>query len=261
MKALIKSFAVVMIVINLISCNQADIEDNQQVEGNISNSTIDLKDQIDLINYSVSIDERVDSYEEHKTLKEKLTQLENSILAPAQEDLDEYSDILSKGDVKIVRLLATGSLTQINGGGNYYSFALKTHEYGNGSDISLRGNQFQIGFAGADYGFFTDLGDIDITEVNASTPGVEYSYNYITPTAEVQVRSEYRRFENGAHHRGHKYGSRINVRNGHTYTVRSITYSDYDILVAFKVVRIDESDNSIILLWRMLKKYKTPNLQ
>jgi hypothetical protein len=44
-----------------------------------------------------------------------------------------------------------------------------------------------------------------------------------------------------------------------TYLLRSVNYNTSDLLVAFRVVRID-ADNSVIIAWKRLKKYSTPNL-
>ena len=44
-----------------------------------------------------------------------------------------------------------------------------------------------------------------------------------------------------------------------TYLLRSINYRSSDVLVAFKVVRID-SDGSAVLLWKLLQKYPKPQL-
>ena len=44
-------------------------------------------------------------------------------------------------------------LPLIRGGGAYYSFYYRYHDYGHGSDIELQQNQLSVGFAGADYGF------------------------------------------------------------------------------------------------------------
>ena len=53
--------------------------------------------------------------------------------------------------------------------------------------------------------------------------------------------------------------SRLPVAVNGTYLLRSIDYSTSDVLVAFKVVRKD-SDGSVILAWKLLKKYPVPQL-
>jgi hypothetical protein len=44
-----------------------------------------------------------------------------------------------------------------------------------------------------------------------------------------------------------------------TYLLRSISYRDSDILVGLKVIRRD-SDGSVVLAWKLLKKFKAPEV-
>lgn len=262
MKSKVTNIISAALLVSFIACGNTDLVD--EYEDDYSDDYSDersIEDQIDLNKYSVSTEDRENTYKELKTLKEKLNNLENSILAPAQEDLDEYKDILANGKIKIIRILGSNSVvTQTDGGGNYYSFGLLTHEYGYGSDLSLRGSQFEAGFAGADYGFFTDLGDMKLSNVNTSTSGVKYASKYKVPVSEGAARREKSRFDDGIFKKGYEYNSNINIQNGNVYALRSIIFGEYDILVAFKVVRIDKSDNSVILLWKILKKYNTPDI-
>jgi hypothetical protein len=46
---------------------------------------------------------------------------------------------------------------------------------------------------------------------------------------------------------------------GATYILRSIDYSESDVLVAFRVVRRD-TDGSVIIAWKLLRKYAVPQL-
>jgi hypothetical protein len=49
------------------------------------------------------------------------------------------------------------------------------------------------------------------------------------------------------------------LRSNSTYLVRSINYSDSDVLVAFRVVRVD-TDGSAILLWKSLATFAIPQI-
>jgi hypothetical protein len=46
---------------------------------------------------------------------------------------------------------------------------------------------------------------------------------------------------------------------GKTYALRPIVYGDTDVLVAFRVLRKD-ADDSVVLLWKVLKQYPKPAL-
>lgn len=53
--------------------------------------------------------------------------------------------------------------------------------------------------------------------------------------------------------------SSLPARVNDTYLLRSISYSESDTLVAFRVVRQDE-DGSLIIAWKLLKQYPPPDL-
>jgi hypothetical protein len=58
---------------------------------------------------------------------------------------------------------------------------------------------------------------------------------------------------------GTTYGERLRMGLNTTYLVRSVDYNTSDVLVAFRVVRID-TDGSATILWKLLKKYPAPKL-
>ena len=144
-------------------------------------------------------------------------------------------------------------------GGAYYSFTRLTHEYGYGSDLSLERGQFGVGFAGADYGFITNLGDVPLESITLDTPEAKRLGAYARARQESDARSEKRRFDQGAEIDGVKVKSRVPMRANSTYLLRAINYDDSDVLVAFKVVEID-SEGTPLILWKRLKRYSTPPL-
>jgi hypothetical protein len=74
-----------------------------------------------------------------------------------------------------------------------------------------------------------------------------------------RVNPEQRRFGTGATIDGVAYKRRLPVEIGATYLLRSITFEEADVLVAFRVVR-EDADGSLIIAWKMLEKYPTPKL-
>jgi hypothetical protein len=53
--------------------------------------------------------------------------------------------------------------------------------------------------------------------------------------------------------------SSLPVKPDSTYLLRSLNYDESDVLVAFRVVRID-SDGSVTILWKLLQKFETPGV-
>lgn len=157
----------------------------------------------------------------------------------------------------------------MRGGGSYYSFVRRTHDYGFGSDINFRSGEFSVGFAGADYGFFMYLGETTVDELarfKLETPptGLEasrletwrYMWTYRPPTDIKAIREEHTRA------RGFAVGSanlseRASVNKGGAYLLRSILIDRSDVLIGFIVVDI-LSDSSVVLVWRTLRPFDTP---
>lgn len=200
---------------------------------------------------------------EIESLREQIKAREAALLAPAREDLEAFAEFLAQPKTGIVRLLPRekwdGKLS-MRGGGAYYSFTRLVHEYGFGSDISLEQNRLGVGFAGANFGFLVNLGNVPLEEVTTATDGVRYLAAFKTPSAEPDARVEQRRSSTGFEVEDWTYKSWLPVFTKQTYAVRSVDYNNSDVLVAFRVVRKD-ADGSVVLLWKMLKKFPKPELE
>ena len=200
----------------------------------------------------------------------ELQQLEDQFLAPAEEDQATYKEFLAQPDTGLIRLLPrelyesevykkNRKTLTIRGGGAYFSFARLTHEYGYGSDLELQSGYLSVGFAGADYGMMIDLGDVPLDEMSTDYPRVLSLLNYAAARDEPQARVEQRQVQLGRILDGATYKSRLPVNAGSTLLLRSINYGDSDVLVAFRVVRKD-TDGSVIIAWKLLRKFPKPEL-
>jgi len=193
----------------------------------------------------------------------ELAKLEKAFLAPSEEDRVMYADFLRQPDTGLIRLLPRQNSDRqdltLNGGGAYYSFKERTHEYGNSSDISLEQGMLSTGFAGANYGMLASLGDVQLETVNLEGGAAQALGQYAPAEDEPHARIEQRRTSEGATFDGVSFKRRQSLRLNSTYLLRSVNYHASDVLVAFKVVRID-NDDSVIILWKLLKQYPTPYL-
>ncbi|HEU4391520.1 MAG TPA: hypothetical protein VFV34_27265 [Blastocatellia bacterium] len=195
-------------------------------------------------------------------LAKQLKEAERQFLAPSPDDVAKYKDFLSQPDTGLVRLLPREKFQDklfIRGGGAYYSFDRLTHEYGHGSDIELEQGRFSVGFAGADYGFITELGRVPIEEITAAHPLAQYLLSYTPPTSEPDVRAEYRRIGGGLLVDGLSYGRGATARDGSAYLLRSISIDESDLLVVLRVIGTD-SDGSVSILWKVLKRFPVPRM-
>jgi len=208
--------------------------------------------------------------EEIGSKRSELSALEQQFLAVTEADEKAFAELLSQPNTGLIRLLPRDvfesavykknkkTLT-ITGGGAYYSFVRLTHEYGYGSDISLDSGHLSVGFAGADYGMIVKLGDSALENLSATHPLVVPLTRYIPAKTEPEARIEQRRFSSETEIEGLSLRNRVPAEVNATYLIRSIDYGDSDVLVAIKVVRRD-SDGSLIVAWKLLEKYSTPNL-
>jgi hypothetical protein len=197
-----------------------------------------------------------------ESLRAQIQAKEKVFLSPSAEDLAVFVGFLREPDTGMVRLMPRetydGKLL-IRGGGAYYSFARLTNEYGYGSDIGLEQGQLRVGFAGADFGFLTSLGDLPIDSVTVEHPGVRFLAEFKTPSAEPDARDQYRRAGAGFEVNGFTYRSFLPASLNGTYALRSVDYGVSDLLVAFRVTRQD-ADGSLTLVWTILKRFPIPQL-
>ena len=207
--------------------------------------------------------DRAKAAAEIESLREQIKVREAILLAPAPADQTRYAEFLAQPYTGLVRLLPRetwDNKLSTRGGGAYYSFTRLTHEYGYGSDISLEQGQFGVGFAGADFGFLVNLGDVPLETVSLESEAVRPLAEFQTPSLEKGAREQQRRASEGFKEGERTYRGRLTEVAERTYVLRSVNYERSDVLVAFRVVREDD-DGSVVLLWKMLKKYPKPTLE
>jgi len=208
---------------------------------------------------------REDILKQIEVKRAELNALENRLLSPSEEDKARYADFLRQPYTGLIRLLPREKFDSskenkgltVTGGGAYYSFARLTHEYGYGSDIELGQGYLSTGFAGADYGIMTNLGDTPLE--NVSSEALPFLVSYAPADDLPKARIEQRKWGEGATADGTNYSRRLLVKENSTYLLRSVNYDTSDVLVAFRVVRVD-NDDSVTILWKLLKKYPTPRV-
>ena len=204
--------------------------------------------------------------------------IKKGLLAPDASDVAQHKFLLSQKNTGMMRLLPREDFDwgmykvpkQIDkrGGGSYFSFYYRSHEYGYGSDIGYEKGFLRVGFAGADYGMLTDLGDTPLEPITAEDPKAAFLLNYKPPRKEKDARIEAQKFGpiytrgrwSGFIVDGVPYFKRVGAVVNHTYLLRSIAYDTSDVLVAFRVVKIAD-DGGLTIAWKILKEFGTPKLK
>src|SRR6266481_173163 len=204
----------------------------------------------------------------HEELLKDLQKIEKQLLLPSEEDQLAYAEFVTQPDAGLIRLLPREIYDSyahpekrlgLRGGGSYYSFTERNQEYGNGTQIGLEQGSLLVCFAGANYGIVTNLGDVPLEQVTFENSAVKFLVLYERAGNEPQARTEYQRFASGATIDGTLYKTRLPAIVNNSYALRGSNYSNSDIVVAFRVVRKD-TDGSVIIAWRLLKKYSKPEL-
>ena len=210
---------------------------------------------------------RDDVIKEIEAKRAELAVLEKKVLAVADTDREEFASFLTQPQTGIIRLMPRELYDlngkrrlAINGGGAYYSFFLKSQEYGRGSDIGLEQGYLSVGFAGADYGFLLNLGDVSLDQVANDHVATRALMAYTPPVKEGEVRGEHYKLWKGIELSGYNFVSRLPAKVSNTYLLRSISIDDSDILAVFRVVRKD-TDGSLILIYKVLKTFPTPRME
>jgi len=190
-------------------------------------------------------------------LNNQIRILEKDFLLPDAKDLEKAQ----KENFNVVRLNPREKYDRkllIQGGGSYYSFTKNSHDYQDIAQISLERNNLKVGFAGANYGFIADLGEITLSEVSKEIFEVGFLADYKPPVKLSEIRLEQQK----AH--DYKVDALTYKRSlpavvGHTYVLRAISFDRADTLVAFKVYRKD-ADGGVIIFWKTIEVFEVPTI-
>src|SRR2546423_6004212 len=161
---------------------------------------------------SAQTDERARAAAEIESLREQIKAKEAVLLSVPGEDGERYAEFLARRRPDLVRLRPRekwdGKLST-RGGGAYFSYTRLTHEYGYGSDIELQQGQFSVGFAGADFGFLVNLGDMPLENVSLDTEAVRSLAGSLTDASEKGARVQQRRAAEGFKEGERTYAGRL----------------------------------------------------
>lgn len=206
--------------------------------------------------------------------------LEKQLLAPSAEDEQRYAEFLHLPETGLIRMFPPGRRRVISiaelatgrrpGFGNYaslYSFSKEKH--GNGlhgyvdprlgwAELRLLNGRFVTGFTGESLGVLVALGDVALDNVTPETYGVTGLTNIMPPADYFEAASLSRRNRAGFALERFRYGSSLPVVEDMTYVLRSTSNKRADLLVGFRVIRVDEN-GSVTLVWRKLKVYPKPS--
>lgn len=200
---------------------------------------------------------REQNFQKIEELNNQIKLLENAVLLPSAKD----SQQARKDGFDVLRIFPRERDYKFTfqGGGSFYSFTTGSHDYQKVAQIGLERNNLNVGFAGADYGFINDLGEIPLADITRGKAEVNFLINYKPPTDEPNIRIEQRRSWNYEVD-NISYKNSVPAVVGHAYVLRTITFGRADVLVAFKIHRKD-ADGSLIIFWKLLENFETPKIE
>lgn len=195
----------------------------------------------------------------------KLTEEQKSILKPASQDEASFASFLSQPDTGLVRLLPREKYDQtvqmpLRGGGAYYSFSKLSQEASPWSDIKLQEDKLHAGVNDLTLGLMTALHDVPLEKVDLDSPSVRLISLLAVPAKYIEYESHVDKYRSGFEANGNIYQSALPAQLDTTYLLRSTIYNRLDLVIAFRVIRMD-SDGSVTLLWKILNKLEVKKLK
>lgn len=198
-------------------------------------------------------------FQEIQSLYEVIKAKEQRFIAPDRNDYRGYEHYYAQKDSGVFKLLPREKYDHkmsINGGGAYYSFKSKDHDYGRGSDISLEGGYLSSGFAGCDFGHLVHIERGEIEDITESHPALKYFLDFKIATTHSEVRKQQSTRELRAN--GYEYKQRTEFKVGDVFGLRSIYFGDpkygSDSIVVFKILK-QRPDGSIVIVWKKIKDF------
>lgn len=198
---------------------------------------------------------RDQKFQQIKELNAQIDKVVQDLLLPTASDKRE-ADLEGVAVFRLMPREIFGRTIAIpSGGGSYYSFSTKSHDYGKVPSISLEQGGLHSGFAGGDYGLIADLGELPLSRITSETPEIAYLLKYRAATNIIDARVERR----NTWGESATYKGRVLAIVGHSYAIRAINYGGADVVVAFKIARKD-GDGSLTIYWKMMGDFGKPTL-
>jgi hypothetical protein len=224
--------------------------------------------------------------------RDDLTDAEKTLLAPNQDDLTKYAQFLDEkntGLIKLTKDIGCDGGTEIvvakpkceeyrmPGAGASYSFRADRYSMKRLADITFTGKNFDtVGLV--KHGILLNIGDVPLEDVNLKTKELETIVTF-EPVKDFEQAELFA----GILKKGVKVGNLVfadslKVKVNNTYALRSIayraivprrvqdtTYDEFDfderddVIIVFRVVRLDK-DESVTILFKELKKKRAPKM-
>lgn len=170
--------------------------------------------------------------------------LSKTLLTPSDEAWKGYEDLRDRTDAGVTRILQRGLYAEGDllgrGGGCYFSFTKRSHDYGQHPQVELQRWKFSTGFYGGAGGMVLTVPGSDVRTVSEDTlPAACRADAGTVVSAGRNDRSE-----------------ADEAAVGKMYAVRAISNDQFDVLAVFQVLAKD--DHGVTIAWRVLRTWDPP---
>jgi hypothetical protein len=206
---------------------------------------------------------------ELETLAAWIQHLLRRRLLVAEPDVvgSELAALAGLGDVGATRVLRrewaefdTSTALGIGGGGAYFSFASKSHHYGDRPDLGLQGGHYDASFYGNMAGALLPLGDLPLADLGTQLPrsmGMDATEAWELMWQPALDRAG-RVDENWVRRAADlQLWSTCPALPGRTYLLHRAGGGEHDLLVAFRTVATDAYGHTIV--YRVLRAFTAPD--
>ena len=219
-----------------------------------------------------------------------------TLVAPDAADQTKYADFLKQPNTGLLRLFSDAGCQENSSvtvasdfcikyqdffGGSAYSFRTERYRLGRFSDIAYKNGKI-YGVGKLTLGLMTDLGEnLSPAAVSVNTRGAKYVFDFVPPEDLPNMENFMTQIQKGITSNGFNYQRFYELKENHTYLLRSVAYRKNfetennkpvfddisvdkrrDVIVAVQVVRFENSDNpSVTLLWKMLQNKDAPKIR
>ena len=225
--------------------------------------------------------------------RSNLTDSEKRLVEPAVADQQEYQRFLKIKNTRIVKLLIDKGCDggrevaivkpeceklTMPGAGNSYSFRANRYSIKRLADLSFMGKYFDAD-GSIKHAILVNIGDVPLKDVNLKTKELETLVTFKPITKFKQAGQMSTLLKNGVKSGNLIFSSIVKVEENKTYALRSIayktqvpkrvediTYDEFDfderddVIIAFRVVRLNEGKD-VTIVWKQLKKKRSPKMR
>jgi hypothetical protein len=224
-------------------------------------------------------------------IRSKPTKEQKRRLQPNPQDVAKYEQFLAQPRTGIFRLMpdigCTENVNVIRADAvclnfipesSYYSFREKEHTVEMLADIRLR-NGFLISDGILSQSILVHLGDVELERVAPTSEGLEFLSEFLPNPLGFEAQKQYVQMMRGVKIGRYEYKKALPMIENATYALRVVAYRGnifrsfrgyrfdvldgdkrIDLTLAFRVIRKEQDDGSVTLLWKEIERRESPRI-